>query len=59
MLNQFYEMLSLTKERKAGALWRSLSISEQQNLIETERESHIESNLISHAEMTAKNSKWL
>ncbi len=59
VLNQFYEILSSTKDRKEGTLWNMLSLQEQKELIETEAESHKEENLISHKEITEKNLKWL
>jgi hypothetical protein len=59
VLNQFYEILSSTKDRKEGTLWNTLTSQQQKELIETEVESHKEENLISHNEMIEKNSKWL
>lgn len=59
ILNQFYEILINKEERVEGKLWQQLTLAERQELIETERESHKEEDLILHDEMIVKNSKWL
>jgi hypothetical protein len=59
ILNKFYEILSSARDKKEGVLWNNLSDSEQNELLETEKDSHNENNLISHNDMILKNKKWL
>ena len=59
VLNQFYEILSSTRDRQEGMLWNKLSNTEQKVLVETEKLSHRDENLLSHDEMKLKNKKWL
>ncbi|MEN9339378.1 MAG: hypothetical protein RIQ62_690 [Bacteroidota bacterium] len=59
VLNQFYEILSSTRDRQEGMLWNKLSNTEHKELVETEKLSHRDENLLSHDEMKLKNKKWL
>jgi hypothetical protein len=58
VLNQFYEILSSTRDRQEGMLWNKLSNTEQKELVETEKLSHRDENLLSHDEMKLKNKRW-
>lgn len=59
MLVKFYEIMSTANVSHDGSLWKNLSIDEQQELIETEKESRIIENLIDHSVMKSKYKKWL
>jgi hypothetical protein len=59
ILSRFYELLSKTTSAKEGALWSRLSIEEQEELIEIEKESHHSKNIIAHSEIKKKHKKWL
>lgn len=59
VLSGFYAILIKTKERKNGVLWQNLTKEEQDELLQIERESREESNLVSNSEMIKKHKKWL
>jgi hypothetical protein len=55
MLHKFYEILSSAKNQTKGALWRKLSVNQQNELTEREKLSHDEANLVAHQVMIEKN----
>ena len=59
VLSKFYFILSNAKDSENGALWNSLSLEEQEELILIEKESHNPENLIPHSEMIKKYQRWL
>ncbi|MFZ4724817.1 MAG: hypothetical protein ACOYMD_05175 [Paludibacter sp.] len=59
ILSKFYDLLSNVKESKDGLLWNRLSIEEQNELMQIEKDSQQLSNLISGADMINKHKKWL
>ena len=59
ILSKFYDLLSNVKDSKDGLLWNRLSMEEQNELMQIEKDSHQLSNLISNAEMINKHKKWL
>jgi len=59
MLVKFYEIMSIANVSNEGSLLKNLSMDEQQELIEIEKDSHIIENLIDHSSMELKFKKWL
>ncbi len=59
VLSGFYAILTKTKERKNGVLWQNLTKEEQDELLQIERESREESNLVTNSEIIKKHKKWL
>ncbi len=59
LLSQFYDLLLKAKDSADGSLWNRLSIEEQEELINIEKESHNLQNIIPHSEMVKKHKKWL
>jgi len=59
ILITFYDILSKAKRSKEGKLWNKLSLSEQKELLEIEKESFTAKNLVSQAKMKEKYAKWL
>jgi hypothetical protein len=54
MLVKFYEIMSIANVSNEGSLLKNLSMDEQQELIEIEKDSHIIENLIDHSSMELK-----
>jgi hypothetical protein len=54
MLVKFYEIMSIANVSNECSLWKNLSIDEQQELIEIEKDSHNIENLIDHSSMELK-----
>lgn len=54
MLVKFYEIMSTANVSNEGSLWKNLSLDEQQELLEIEKDSHIIENLIDHSSMELK-----
>ena len=59
VLTKLYDLLMRAKSNKEGALWKKLSIKEQEELLAIENESRNSKNLLSHSEMLSKHQKWL
>lgn len=59
LLFDFYELLKSRTSLKEGQLWGDLSKSEKDELLTSLEESKSSYNLISHAEMKEKHTKWL
>jgi hypothetical protein len=59
LLAKFFEIMSNASTSKSQSLWDKLSLEEQQELLEIEKESRNESNLISNDDMKSKHNKWL
>lgn len=59
LLNSFYEIMLSANNHAAGSLWARLSYVERQELIEIEKETQNEENLISHTVIKEKHSRWL
>jgi hypothetical protein len=54
MLVKFYEIMSIANVSNEGSLLKNLSMDEQQEPIEIEKDSHIIENLIDHSSMELK-----
>lgn len=59
LLSRFYSLLNTIKEQPEGKLWSRLSKEEKDELLLSDMESNDPENLISHALMEKKHSKWL
>lgn len=59
LLQSVFELLEETKLQKPGAIWKSLTESQQRLTLAAEREISYPDRQISHDEMKKKNSKWL
>ena len=59
LLLRFYDLILKKKNLKDGSLWNNLSISEQEELILSDAESHDQDNLIDNQNMSKKHIKWL
>ncbi len=59
MLSTFYEIMFNAKDHVEGSHWSKLSQEEKEELLEIEKGTHLESNLISNTEIRAKHKKWL
>jgi hypothetical protein len=59
VLSKYFGLMSKMKESSDGKLWSRLTKEEQEELILTDIESEDPKNLISHAEIQKKHSKWL
>jgi hypothetical protein len=59
ILSKFYGLMSRSKESTDGKLWSRLTSEEQDELLLSDIESDYPDNLISHAVIQKKHSKWL
>lgn len=59
ILSSFYGMMSSANDHKEGSLWARLSPEERQELIEIEKETQNDDNLISHSDIKEKHRRWL
>lgn len=59
ILSSFYEIMSSANSHSEGSLWARLSPEERQELIEIEKETQNDDNLISHSEIKEKHRRWL
>jgi len=59
LLQKFYELMLRKRTAKDGALWKSLSNEEIDELLKSNEEVEHQENQISHDEMRKKYSKWL
>ncbi len=58
-LSSYYELFKKLRQQETGRLWKSLSASEQQELMVAYDESFDAENLIPHNEVKREHGKWL
>ena len=59
LLSNFYNILRQRKNSSTGKLWDSLTQSQQNEVLLSDKESENENNLLSHKNVMKKHKKWL
>jgi hypothetical protein len=59
ILSKFYTFLDQANKSKDGLLWQNLSETEKTELIQIDRETDLEENLIDHSVILEKYKEWL
>jgi len=59
VLYKFYELLLKANDTKNNQLWSRLTKEEQEELLQIEKDSYNDENLIKHSQVSKKHKKWL
>lgn len=59
LLSKFYSILEQANNNLEGQLWNKLTLKEQNKLVEIDKETDNEENLIDHSVILEKYNKWL